>query len=444
MIYHHLVAVRRKVTNTKAVLFIVICVFMFIPLGSYLHDVRTQFRSQNRKEMMNTWHTNAVEGFFGLHMGLTVSKLGGILFNREEIPNPNPNANRTFVVLVWKYWNWIKRRHVFNYGSRKKESDVLEDCSVKNCVFSGNDSLIDTADAVLIHMQKGAIPTVKNRNRTQRWIFLNDESPTHAFSLASKKPTLESLYDVFNWSMTYRSDADVPVPYGRVVPRRTPLFPEYKSLEDIAAVVPNWGRKKAGKIAAVLMSNCGAKARNRFLKALRQYVKVDVFGGCSDVEEFKHSCPGHFTADCDPVAEYLFYLVLENSSCYQYLTEKAFYHAYSKGAIPIVFGPSLEDVEMLLPPDSYLYADEDTNIETLARDINAIARNSELILAMHMWRNHFKVVNEHGYFGTESFHMCRVCEALNYNDAKEKVYDKPLLDAFLDPARSCYDKKSNK
>jgi hypothetical protein len=23
---------------------------------------------------------------------------------------------------------------------------------------------------------------------------------------------------VFNWSMTYRSDSDVPVPYGRVVP----------------------------------------------------------------------------------------------------------------------------------------------------------------------------------------------------------------------------------
>lgn len=155
---------------------------------------------------------------------------------------------------------------------------------------------------------------------------------------------------------------------------------------------------------------------------------------------FYFRCPGHFRKDCDPVAEYLFYLVLENTSCFHYLTEKAFYHAYSKGAIPVIFGPALEDVETLLPPNSYMYADADTDIASLANDINATAESIELTLSMHMWRNHFRVVNEHGYFGTESYHLCRVCEALNYNDAKEKVYNKELLDSFLDPRKTCYDK----
>ncbi|KAJ8728169.1 hypothetical protein PYW08_016554 [Mythimna loreyi] len=543
----------KNFTSVKGVFFLVICVFMFLPLGSYLNDVSSQFRSENRKLMMNKWHATALERFFGTRMGWTFSNLGRILFNREEIPNPNPNANRSFVILVWKHWNWLKRRHVFSFkktkGGENENDNILEGCSVKNCIFSGNDSLIDTADAVIIHLQKGLIPQVEKRNRKQRWIFLNDESPRNAFSLAKKKPTLDSLYNVFNWSMTYRSDADVPVPYGRVIGLEKPVYTEYKSLQDIAAIVPYWGRKNKRKVAAVLMSNCGVTARNEFLKKLRKYVNVDIYGGCADKKELKnscpghfkrdcdvvteyvfylvlentscfqyvtekvfnhayskgaipvifgptledvegllppgsylhadadtniemlaknintiaknselilamhmwrnhfaitnqHGCPGHFRKDCDLVEEYIFYLVLENTSCFQYLTEKGFYHAYSKGAIPIIFGPTFEDADTLLPPNSYLYADEDTNIEYLAKDINAIAKSNELILALHMWRNHFEVVNEHGFFGVESYHWCRVCEALNYNNAKEKIYDKELLDSFLDPAKTCYDKKT--
>lgn len=104
----------------------------------------------------------------------------------------------------------------------------------------------------------------------------------------------------------------------------------------------------------------------------------------------------------------------------------------------MIFGPPIEDVETLLPPNSYLYADSKTNIESLAKYINTLATSDELLLSMHMWRNHFKIVNEHGYFGTKSYHLCRVCEALNYNDNREKIYDKDLLDMFLDPSKVCY------
>ncbi|KAF9824654.1 hypothetical protein SFRURICE_004111 [Spodoptera frugiperda] len=417
----------RRVTY-KTVLLFIFGVSVIVPLVYHFVGY-----SEAQRLMYHVHDSNAFN-FNALRASWPTSVLGGILFHGDPIPNPNVNAGRQYVVLVWRYWNWLKQRHV-------EEKDVLDGCSVKNCIFSGDDSIIDTADAVLVHIQRGLVPTVKNRNPKQRWIFLNDESPRHAFTLAKHAPKMETLYGVFNWSMNYRSDSDVPVPYGRTVILPKPVLNEYNTLSDFAALIPNWDRKKPDKMVAVLMSNCMVKARNDFLNKLKKYIDVDIYGKCSDKKELRMGCPGHFRSDCDPIANYFFYLVLENTSCYQYLTEKAFYHAYSKGAIPVIFGPSREDVETLLPPNSYIYADADTDVENLANNIKAIASSIDLLISMHTWRNHFQTVNEHGYFGTKSYHLCRVCEALNYNNEEEKVYDKELLDVFLDPSKSCYDKK---
>ncbi|XP_021191579.3 4-galactosyl-N-acetylglucosaminide 3-alpha-L-fucosyltransferase 9 [Helicoverpa armigera] len=434
-------AVRRRV-SVKAAIFLILCMCSLIPIISNLDYVKNLASPDpDSASVMDRVHISTVENFYEQRVEWPSSKLGGILFHREPIPNPNPNANRTYKVLVWKYWDWLKNRHVLNYGkARHKEDNLLEGCSVKNCVFTGDDSQMDTADAVLIHLQRGLIPEVKHRNRKQRWIFLNDESPKNKFSLAKENPSLQNFYDVFNWSMTYRSDADVPVPYGRTVALERPVLSEFV-MTELAAMVPNWNRKRRDRPVALLMSNCGVQARNDFVAELKKYIHVDVYGKCSDNQGYRMSCPGHFKADCDPVAKYLFYLVLENTSCFQYLTEKGFYHAYEKGAIPVIFGPSMEDVESLLPPHSYLFVDAETSIETVANNIKAIADNNDLILGMHMWRNHFKVVNEHGYFGTKSYHLCRLCEALNYNDESEKIYDKERLDLFLDPSSACYESK---
>lgn len=82
--------------------------------------------------------------------------------------------------------------------------DPLEGCSVNNCNFTGDDEYLNTADAVIVHLHRGLIPNVVKRNRTQRWIFLDDESPRNSFALAKRRVKLQEVYDIFNWSMTYR------------------------------------------------------------------------------------------------------------------------------------------------------------------------------------------------------------------------------------------------
>lgn len=148
-------------------------------------------------------------------------------------------------------------------------------------------------------------------------------------------------------------------------------------------------------------------------------------------------CPGHFKQDCPNMDKYYFYLAFENASCRQYLTEKVFFNAYEKGAIPIIIGPSIEDCEKLLPPNSFIHFDKFESSKVFADTIDEIASSYEKLLHYHAWRQHFAVVNEHGYFGTKSYHYCRICEALNYNDGERFVYDKNELALFFDARLLC-------
>lgn len=98
--------------------------------------------------------------------------------------------------------------------------DPLDTCSVKNCIVTGDERDIRTADAVVIHVQHGTIPSLSERHPAQRWVFLSDESPVNSFSMARKKPNLTSWANVFNWSMTYRyeiEDSSSKVNYGKDV-----------------------------------------------------------------------------------------------------------------------------------------------------------------------------------------------------------------------------------
>ncbi|KOB67350.1 putative alpha1,3-fucosyltransferase B-like proteinue, partial [Operophtera brumata] len=315
----------------------------------------TEFKYQGNTSYKNVLlQSSSVQSvYYEKRKSWITSKLGSILFKNEEFPELREDfANITYVILIWK-------RH-----------DPLEECSVKNCIFSGDDSLLNTADAVVVHLHTALIPHTDNRSPFQRWIFLDDESPVNSFSQAQKKPTL--------------SDADIPVPYGRTIAFQTP----YPSTQPISELVPNWEIKRRDVLANILISNCGIPYRTTVIEELKTLLGLHVYGGCA----------------------------LENTKCKEYITEKLYHHAYSRGAIPIIQGPSIEDCERLLPPNSYLHLDNYATLEDLAKDVKDISESNERLTSFHMWRYNFNAKNEHAYFGTKSYHLCRLCEAMNYND----------------------------
>lgn len=148
-----------------------------------------------------------------------------------------------------------------------------------------------------------------------------------------------------------------------------------------------------------------------------------------------YRCMGHFNTDCPLLNNYMFYMAFENGNCDEYITEKVWWNAYHKNAIPIVMGASEGSYRRILPPYSYINVDEFASPRDLATYLRYLNNTPNEFLKYFQWKKYFKVLNEHGYFQSESFHYCRVCEALNYNSRDTKIYRD--LKSFWSVERDC-------
>jgi len=220
-----------------------------------------------------------------------LSNLARYLFFGDAFP-AQPEKN--FTILIWKFGPKIHRRLIQSYTGVDK--DPFENCSVKNCKIEYNDKYLNSSDAVMFHLHRlpGRSGVPSYRKPHQRWIFLSDESPYHTFMM-SPKSKMRDFNGVFNWSMSYRMDSDVPVPYGRTVALSVPRM----SL-NVAA--------NKTKFIAAMGSNCGGR-NNRwdYIRKLSKIVPVDTFGRCG-----KLKCLGHYNKACPVLKQYKFYLAFEN------------------------------------------------------------------------------------------------------------------------------------
>lgn len=96
----------------------------------------------------------------------------------------------------------------------------------------------------------------------------------------------------------------------------------------------------------------------------------------------------------------------------------------------------ISECKQLLPPGSYIHVSEFSRPADLARFLQYLNTSEEDYAKYQQWRKSFKVLNEHGYFHTPVFHYCRICEALNYNDPKPKMY--VHLKDFWNVEKDCY------
>ncbi|XP_063979869.1 4-galactosyl-N-acetylglucosaminide 3-alpha-L-fucosyltransferase FUT6-like isoform X2 [Diachasmimorpha longicaudata] len=347
-----------------------------------------------------------------------------------KTPEEHQNTPAKKLILVWKYGLTLENRHIHRFNPLKRYSP-WKNCPVTSCELTYSDKDSDKADAVLFHLQrmtKRDATTIsrwsqKNRNPNQIWVFLTDESPMHT--------TFYLAYNgLFNWSMTYRSDSDVWVPYGRTVENLA--FSEANrthQLQEMPDYLP--GIPKKHELVAVMGSNCArTRASNRwkYIQILLNHFKISeqklhIFGACLGGN--RTACPGHFNQDCSVLNNYKFYLAFENSNCREYLTEKVFWNAYSKFSVPVIMGAPKRDCERLLPPQSYIHVEDFDSPEDLVNYLRYIDEHYEKYEKYHAWRRHWKVLNEHGYFGSESKHYCRLCQALWRNKSRTKYYENP-------------------
>lgn len=207
-------------------------------------------------------------------------------------------------------------------------------CPVTKCEFTSDRNLIDSADLVLVHMRDGFDPIPQTpRPKDQRWMLLLYESPMNT-------PDFSEYNGVFNLTSTYRLDSDFSCNrdvFDWADPSKSDREKQFK--------VPENKVEKIG-ISVAVISNCGASTRRmEYIREMRKYTRVDVFGQCGDKPfPTKLNRTGEKAKWRDIIAdEYWFYLAFENSLCRDYVTEK-FFMFFQYYIIPVTFGAGPYDV----------------------------------------------------------------------------------------------------
>ena len=175
------------------------------------------------------------------------------------------------------------------------------------------------------------------RTANQTYIMWEIESPAY---LLGFQPSHYGNF--FNWTMTYRQDSTVTIPYGKL--RKLKEHPN--NGERLDQLIDKFGennkhlaeRKGNSSVRlAWMVSNCLTKSnREGYVEALKKFIDVDVFGSC-----YKDSkkCEKDGSDNCWNYIsdQYKFYLSFENSLCNDYITEK-FWELLKRNIVPIVLG----------------------------------------------------------------------------------------------------------
>ncbi|CAF1284374.1 unnamed protein product [Rotaria sp. Silwood1] len=126
-------------------------------------------------------------------------------------------------------------------------------------------------------------------------------------------------------------------------------------------------------------------------------------------------CARRSQCELEKLSTSKFYLAFESTTLRRdYITEK-FWRSLSHGTIPIVFGPKRRSYERIAPPNSFIYAKDYSDPQTLAKHLKDVGANQNEYEKYHKWRMKY----ETRYLGRdlEPVRFCELCYKLNtYRD----------------------------
>ena len=322
-----------------------------------------------------------------------------ILTNRTIPKNllPLPRNKSKAVVLVYtKFSNvqkWINERgscYDMNHP-KPKECPLLDkfELTYDKERFTESDFVVFEAREMpaLEHVKM----LLSERPKSQRWVFALWESPNH---FSNTKP----LHGLFNLTWTYRSDSDIWSPYGSYILLST----EVPMSGNKKGTTSDFTRGKS-KLVAWMVSNCGAKLRRKFVRELKKFIKVDVFGKCSG-KFFGESrpCPKTKQGNIECLKKYKFYLSFENALCEDYITEKYWANLGDANVIPVVMGGA--DYTKLAIPGSYINVMDFKTVKQLAEYLQYLDKNDTAYNEYFKWRKKYKVISGIGRS------LCNICQ----------------------------------
>ena len=323
--------------------------------------------------------------------------------------NQNKDSSANFKVLLWTSFK------AKTYKGPSPQTSDYNRCKYKNCFETFNKTEIMSSDAVLFLVTHiggtKKLPIV--RNPKQKWIIHMRESPQF-------QPSYAQYNGVFNATWSYDNDSDIRWNHSHTIPKWG-IF-EKRAPHEILNISRDYTKGRPNMVVW-FVSNCKAKHRLNYARHLQEFINVDIYGHCGDMECKKEnkSCLSQLAKT------YKFYLVFENSLCDDYVTEKLA-KAISIGVVPIVMGAF--DYASFLPPGSYMDVKDFKSPKHLADHLLKVSSSKEFYNSYFAWKQTYKLIKL-------PLAHCNLCEYLNKARNVHKVYDR--LDLFWSKKTKCYE-----
>lgn len=274
----------------------------------------------------------------------------------------HPKApHRNISILLW-HWPF---GHTYSLDGDK----CLEMYNISRCFLTDNTSLFSTADVVVFHHQElskglSSLPLHLDRPASQYWVWMSLEPP---FNNAN----LTQLNGLFNWTMSYRLDADIPIPYGKTMPGGEE--------QRIQAAI-----NRSCLVSWVISKYKPNQTRSHVYQSLKKNITIEVYG--------KWNNKPLSDKDLLPtIAKCLFYLSFENSEVKDYISEKLWRNAFQAGAIPVVLGPSRATYKALAPPDSFIHVSDFKSTADLAVYLKHVAADRKAYEKYFQWHHTHRI-----------------------------------------------------
>ena len=222
---------------------------------------------------------------------------------------------------------------------------------------------------------------------------------------------------IYNLTMTYRLDSDIPIPYGAFKKREKPH--QYAFRKDF-----NFARGIAKKVAWVVSNWKTLSEREKYVNELKRHIDVDIYGKCGTLPCVSQNCFAMINHT------YNFYLAFENSICDDYITEKLYRTMGMGGIIPVVLGGA--NYSQLVPPHSVINVMDYSSPRALAEYLYELDQNDTLYNEYFQWQDYYDMHEETIW--------CRLCKYLHTNINQTKVYGN--IRQWYSAAKQCRQFKS--
>ena len=198
-------------------------------------------------------------------------------------------AVNEYKILLWtKYYS----------NDWPKTWSLDSNCRYNNCLFTQNRNDFFSSDAVLFHwrdIDTDDLPKYTKQSN-QKWILFNMEAPVYTYMKYPNMISEINLFKSIDWVMSYTTDSDIYIPYGRLERCRREWTPKHKF------------ENKSESIAWIV-SHCETSSKRELLvEKLKKSFDVDIYGDCGHLK-----CANQESCYQTIERKYKFYLSFENS-----------------------------------------------------------------------------------------------------------------------------------